>query len=60
VLITAPEKLKTKVGDINVPITKELKMARNMAISSAYRKPRVTNAVNVSILANPRRRPGMG
>jgi hypothetical protein len=58
--MTAPEKLKMKVGDIKVPIMKELNIVRKMAICRAYLKPRVTKATKVNMLASPRRSPGMG
>ena len=60
VLMTAPEKLKMKVGDIKVPIMKELNIVRKMAICRAYLKPRVTKATKVNMLASPRRSPGTG
>ena len=59
-LTTAAKKLRMKVGDIKVPITKALSMVRRMAIARAALKPRVTKATRVSMFASPRRSPGMG
>jgi hypothetical protein len=59
-LMAAPEKLRIKVGDIKVPIIKELNMVRRMAISRADKKPRLTKAIKPTMLANPRRSPGIG
>jgi hypothetical protein len=59
-LATAAKKLRKKVGDIKVPITKALSTVRRTAISRAALKPRVAKATSVSMFARPSRSPGMG
>jgi hypothetical protein len=60
VLMIPPEKLKMKVGDIKVPIIKELNRVRRIVTSMAHLQPIVTNVINVITLANPNFNPGIG